>query len=158
MENLIRSQTFYRQGKLVLSRFLKAFFILVFSSVAFIPLKHRRWDPEAQKEWYSTVGAVTETEYLLVRSVKLATVITAPFELKEHSYITSQYVVGDGHFLKGRVPANCPLLHYGSVSGKVNAMKHGCVLKPISLQTVWLRKFEISIKICKITLVTVSHT
>ena len=152
MENLIRSQTFYRQGKLVLSRFLKAFFILAFSSVAFIPLKHRRWDPEAQKEWYSTVGAVTETEYLLVRSVKLATVITAPFELKEHSYITSH-----GHFLKGRVPANCPLLHYGSVSGKVNAMKHGCVLKPISLQTVWLRKFEISIKICKITLVTVSH-
>ncbi|RMX59767.1 hypothetical protein pdam_00015358, partial [Pocillopora damicornis] len=57
----------------------------------------------------------------------------------EHSYITSQYVVGDGHFLKGRVPANCPLLHYGSVSGKVNAMKHGCVLKPISLKTVILK-------------------
>ena len=48
----------------------------------FYPVKHRRCNLNinAPKEWYSTVGAVTETKYLLVRSVKLAPVITASFE------------------------------------------------------------------------------
>ena len=35
----------------------------------FHPIKHRRCNPNALKEWYSTVKAVTETKYLLVRSV-----------------------------------------------------------------------------------------
>ena len=54
-----------------------------------------------------------------IRTCKKCETLTASFELQEHSHITSQYVVGDGHFLRGRVPANCPLSHYGPFAGKL---------------------------------------
>ena len=42
----------------------------------------------------------------------------------------SQYDVRDGHFLKERVPTIVFFfIQYGSVSGKVYAMKHGHVRK-----------------------------
>ena len=137
MKSLILSQTFNWQGKLVLSRSLQALFIPAFSSVAYIP-----WNSEDENRLLkrNDIQPLELLQYLLVRSVKLATVITASFELQEHSHITSQYVVGDGHFLKGRVPANCPLSHYGSVGGKVYAMKHGFVCKWITLKTVKIKR------------------
>ena len=59
--------------------------------------------------------------------MELATVIFPIFQREEHGNISLQYPLAHSHFLDGRLPISCPLLHHWSISREVHPNESGLV-------------------------------
>ena len=68
--------------------------------------------------------------------MELATVIFPIFQREEHGNISLQYPLAHSHFLDGRLPISCPLLHHWSISRKVHPSESGLVDKAVAFITV----------------------
>ena len=68
--------------------------------------------------------------------MELATLIFPIFQREEHGNIPFQYPLAHSHFLDGRLPISCLLLHHWSISRKVDASETGLVDKAVAFITV----------------------
>ena len=68
--------------------------------------------------------------------MELATVIFPIFQREEHGNVSLQYPLAHSHFLDGRLPISCPLLHHWSISRKVHPSESGLVDKAVAFVTV----------------------
>ena len=68
--------------------------------------------------------------------MELATVIFPIFQRDEHGNIPLQYPLAHSHFLDGRLPVGCRLLHHWSISRKVHRSESGLVDKAVAFVTV----------------------
>ena len=64
--------------------------------------------------------------------MELATVIFPIFQREEHGNIPLQYPLAFSHFLDGRLPISCLLLHHWSISRKVHPSESGLVDKAVA--------------------------
>ena len=64
--------------------------------------------------------------------MELATLLSSIVQREEHSNIPLQYPLAHSHFLHGRLPICCPLLHHWSISRKVHAIESGLVDKAVA--------------------------
>ena len=64
--------------------------------------------------------------------MELATLLSSIVQREEHSNIALQYPLAHSHFLHGRLPISCPLLHHWSISRKVHAIESGLVDKAVA--------------------------
>ena len=68
--------------------------------------------------------------------MELATMIFPIFQREEHGNISLQYPFAHSHFLDGRFPISCPVLHHWSISRKVHPSESGLVDKAVAFVTV----------------------
>ena len=68
--------------------------------------------------------------------MELATVIFPIFQREEHDNVSFQYPLAHSHFLDGRLPISCPLLHDRSISRKIHPNESGLVDKAVAFITV----------------------
>ena len=64
--------------------------------------------------------------------MELATVLFPIFQREEHGNISLQYPLANSHFLDGRLPISCPLLHHWSISRKIHPSESGLVDKAVA--------------------------
>ena len=64
--------------------------------------------------------------------MELTTVIFPIFQREEHGNISLQYPLAHSHFLHGRLPISCPVLHHWSISRKVHPSEIGLVDKAVA--------------------------
>ena len=68
--------------------------------------------------------------------MELATVTFPICQREEHGNVSLQYPLANSHFLDGRLPISCPLLHHWSISRKVHPNESGLVDKAVAFITV----------------------